>query len=190
MLLHQLHHHHHHLHFLHSQSPLPQIPSPHLPLPSPHTTSPTYAEAPLGYKAVGIRLRDASPSTHHPSEIPSPPLLLSSTTYRDDLPEADMSLRKRARFTALTGRFKVGESSSAAAARQAGHTLAHTVDYGFIDIMYASIRASESRAMTAVSMLRRQRRYFCSMASPYKREADISRHAWSQSESRIQAMEA
>ncbi|GKF80316.1 hypothetical protein Tco_0238918, partial [Tanacetum coccineum] len=104
--------------------------------------------------------------------------------------------------------FEVGESSSAAAARQVGHTLAHTADYGLIDTIDASIRASKrqdaqelyvrcedaqyDRALLGaqVSMLRRQRRYFCSMASPYKREADISRHAWSQSESRIQAMEA
>ncbi|GJX09099.1 hypothetical protein Tco_0198958 [Tanacetum coccineum] len=102
--------------------PLPQIPSPPLPVPSPPlplpslpTTSPTYDEASLGYKAARIRLRAASPSTHHPSEIPSPPL------------------------------FKVEESSSAAAARQVGHTLAHTVDYGFIDTMDASIRAAERR---------------------------------------------
>ncbi|GJY87055.1 hypothetical protein Tco_0501683 [Tanacetum coccineum] len=40
---------------------------------------------------------------------------------------------KRARFTAPTGRFEVGESSSAAIARHARHILAHTVDYGFID---------------------------------------------------------
>ncbi|GKE76729.1 hypothetical protein Tco_1542849 [Tanacetum coccineum] len=173
------------------------IPSPPLPLPSPHTTSPTYAKAPLGYKAVGIRLRDASPSTHHLLEIPSPPLLLPSTTHRDDLLKANMPLRKRTHFTTPTGRFEVGESSSAAAARQVGHTLAHIVDYGLIDTMDASICASKSIAMIAigvvndkVSILRRDRRYFCSMASPYKREAVISRHAWSHSESRIQAMEA
>ncbi|GJR13659.1 hypothetical protein Tco_0796311, partial [Tanacetum coccineum] len=47
-------------------------------------------------------------------------------------------------------RFEVGESSSAAAARQAGHTLAHRVDYGFIDTMDTSIYASESRVMTAI----------------------------------------
>ncbi|GKB54111.1 putative reverse transcriptase domain-containing protein [Tanacetum coccineum] len=64
-----------------------------------------------------------------------------------------MPLRKIARFTTPTGRFEVGESSSAAAARQAGHTLAHTVDYRFIDTMDASIRASESRAMTAVGVV-------------------------------------
>ncbi|GJX47235.1 hypothetical protein Tco_0272425 [Tanacetum coccineum] len=131
-------------------SPLPQIPSPPLPLPSPPTTSPTYVKAPLGYRAVEIQLRDASPSTHHTLEIPSPPLLLPSTTHRGDIPEADMPLRKRARFTAPTGRFEVGESSSATAARQARHTLAHRVDYGFLDNVDAGIRASKSRAMTAI----------------------------------------
>ncbi|GJR26498.1 hypothetical protein Tco_1102730 [Tanacetum coccineum] len=155
--------------------------------------APTYVEGPLGYKAVRIQLRAASPS---------PPLLLPSTTHRYDLPEVNMSLQKRAHFTAPTGRFEVEESLSAAAARQAGHTLAHTVDYGFIDTMDASICATESRAMTAmrvddrallgaqVSILRRERRYFRSMASSYEREAVISRHAWSHSKSRIQAMKA
>ncbi|GKE37967.1 hypothetical protein Tco_1461372 [Tanacetum coccineum] len=114
-------------------SPLPQIPSPPLPVPSPPLAlppptvdSPTYAEAPLGYKAVGIQLRAASPSTHHLLEIPPPPLLLPSTTHRDDLPKADMTLRKRA---------------------------PHRVDYGFIDTMDASIRASESRAMTTMGVV-------------------------------------
>ncbi|GJW41557.1 reverse transcriptase domain-containing protein [Tanacetum coccineum] len=41
---------------------LSQIPSPPLPLPSPPThTSPTYAKVHLGYRAVEIRLRAASP---------------------------------------------------------------------------------------------------------------------------------
>nr|GEV93269.1 hypothetical protein [Tanacetum cinerariifolium] len=124
----------------------------HVPSPRP-TISPTYAEAPLGYRASMIQLRAASPSTHHPPEIPSPPLLLPSTTHRDHLPEADMPLCKKAHFTAPIGRFEVGESSSAAAARQDGHTLAHTVDYGFIDTMDASICVSESRAMNAVGVV-------------------------------------
>nr|GEW17894.1 ribonuclease H-like domain-containing protein [Tanacetum cinerariifolium] len=70
-----------------------------------------------------------------------------------------MSLQKRAHFTAPTGRFKVGESSSVVAARQAGHTLAHTVDYGFIKTMDASIRAAASRSMTAVGVVN-DRRHF------------------------------
>ncbi|GJW51658.1 hypothetical protein Tco_0093009 [Tanacetum coccineum] len=35
-------------------SPLPQIHSPPFPVPSPPTTSPTYTEAPLGYKVAEI----------------------------------------------------------------------------------------------------------------------------------------
>nr|GEZ54176.1 hypothetical protein [Tanacetum cinerariifolium] len=35
----------------------------------------------------------------------------------------------------------------------AGHTLAHTVDYGFVDTIDASICADESRAMTAVGVV-------------------------------------
>ncbi|GKF04799.1 hypothetical protein Tco_0035467 [Tanacetum coccineum] len=98
-------------------SPLPQIPSASLPIPSPPLpptyTSLTYADAPLGYRETMIQSRVTSPSTHHPSEIPSPPLLLPSTTHRDDIPEADIPLWKRARFTAPTSRFEVGESSVA-----------------------------------------------------------------------------
>ncbi|GJV62593.1 hypothetical protein Tco_1473421 [Tanacetum coccineum] len=97
---------------------LPHIPSPPLPLPSPPTTILTYAEAPLGYRAAKIRLRAASPSIHHPSEIPSPPLLLPSTSHRDDFPKADMPLQKRTRFTTPAFGFEVEESSAAAAARQ------------------------------------------------------------------------
>ncbi|GJQ95637.1 putative reverse transcriptase domain-containing protein [Tanacetum coccineum] len=89
-------------------SPLLQIPSPPLPLPSPPTTSPTYVEAPLGYKVARIRLRAASPPTHHLSEIPSPPLLLPSTSHRDDTLEEDMPLWKRARFTTPASGFEIG----------------------------------------------------------------------------------
>ncbi|GJW59852.1 hypothetical protein Tco_0109187 [Tanacetum coccineum] len=132
--------------------PLP-VPSSPLPLPLPPThTSPTYVEAPLGYKAAGIWLRAASPSTHHLSEIPSPPLLLPYTAHRDDILEAKMPLGKRARFSALASRFEVRESLAATAARKAGHALTGSVDYGFIDIVEASIYAAESRAMTAVGV--------------------------------------
>ncbi|GKC12650.1 hypothetical protein Tco_1009432, partial [Tanacetum coccineum] len=46
--------------------------------------------------------------------------------------------------------FEVGESSTAAAARKTGHTLASRVDYEFIDTLDASIRAFEGRVMTAI----------------------------------------
>ncbi|GJX21391.1 putative reverse transcriptase domain-containing protein [Tanacetum coccineum] len=98
---------------------LPQIPSPPLhvsspplPLSSPPITSPTYAEAPLGYRAAEIRMRATSP-----------PLLLPSTYYRTDILEAEMPPWKRPCFTTPAFRFEVGESSAAAAARQSGPTL-------------------------------------------------------------------
>ncbi|GJT14942.1 putative reverse transcriptase domain-containing protein [Tanacetum coccineum] len=173
----------------HIPSPTLHVLSPPLPLPSPPThTRPTYDQTPLGYKATMIQSRAASP--------PPPPslhLLLPSTVHRDDIPEAVMPLRKRARFTTPYYRFKVGESSAAATARQAGHALTSSVDYGFIDIVDASIRASKSKAMTVVgevSLLMRDRRYFRSMASSYEREAAEARRAWAQSKSRSQAMEA
>nr|GEV02382.1 hypothetical protein [Tanacetum cinerariifolium] len=109
-------------------SPLLSVPSPPLPLPSPPTnTNPTYNEALLGYKAAGIRLRAASPPTHHLSEVPSPPLLQPSTLHRDDLLKRNMPLWKRARFTTPVGRLEVRESSAAATTRQHGLYVA-TVD--------------------------------------------------------------
>ncbi|GJV81384.1 hypothetical protein Tco_1517254 [Tanacetum coccineum] len=63
-----------------------------------YSTHPTYSNSLLmirhhwANKAVGIWLRAASPPTHHPSKIPLPPMLLPSTTHRDDLPEANMPL--------------------------------------------------------------------------------------------------
>ncbi|GJX37998.1 hypothetical protein Tco_0251301 [Tanacetum coccineum] len=96
-------------------APTPPLPvaSPPLPLPSPLTTSPTDARAPLGYRAVGIRMRAAAAS---------PPLLLPSTSHRTDVPEAEMPPRKRACFTTPAPGFEIGESSTAGAARRPGPT--------------------------------------------------------------------
>ncbi|GKA65018.1 putative reverse transcriptase domain-containing protein [Tanacetum coccineum] len=139
--------------------PLP-VPYPLLPLPSPPThTSPIYDEAPLCYRAAGIRLRAVSPPIHHLSEIPTPPLLLPSTSHIDDLPEANMPLRKRARFTAPTGRFEVRESSAAAAARQPrvdvatvdatpGRPMSREVGYEIKDVWDDMVRDMEERAPT------------------------------------------
>ncbi|GJZ03249.1 putative reverse transcriptase domain-containing protein [Tanacetum coccineum] len=60
---------------------LPHIPSPPFPIPSPPTTSPTYIEAPLGYRATEIRLRTASPPPlplSSPLPLP-PPIILPRT---------------------------------------------------------------------------------------------------------------
>nr|GEW55773.1 reverse transcriptase domain-containing protein [Tanacetum cinerariifolium] len=152
-------------------SVLPQIPSPPLlasssplplPLPPSHT-SPTYVEAPLGYKAVRIWLRVASPPTHRPSEIPLPPILLPSTLHKDDTPEADMPLQKRARFTTPASGYKV-EESSAAAARQLvldvatldatpRHLVPREVGYGIEDVWDDIVGYIKDRALTTIEGL-------------------------------------
>ncbi|GJS88863.1 hypothetical protein Tco_0771499 [Tanacetum coccineum] len=61
-------------------SPLPQIPSPPLPVSSPLPISPPPLPAspthPLGYRVAMIWLRAESPSTSHPLPLPSPIVLL------------------------------------------------------------------------------------------------------------------
>ncbi|GKF64483.1 hypothetical protein Tco_0187931, partial [Tanacetum coccineum] len=103
------------------------IPSPPLPLPSlPTYASLTYAEAPMGYRAAGIRLRAASPL----------PLPIPSTSSRADIPKADIPPRKRILLTAPTPRFEAGESSTAVA-RQTRSTVSRRVDYSFVDTVGA-----------------------------------------------------
>ncbi|GJW61716.1 hypothetical protein Tco_0111051 [Tanacetum coccineum] len=181
---------------------LPRIPSP------PLHTSPTYAKGPLGYRAAMIQLRAASPSTYHPLHVPSPPLLLPSTAHRTDIPKAEMSPRKRVCFTAPTRRFEVGESSTAAAASiQASKSrvmttveevnemvtdLATTQGQDAHELYVCCEDAQDDQALlrAQISLLTRERRYFCSMASSYEREVVYARQAWSCSEDRSTALEA
>ncbi|GKB01428.1 hypothetical protein Tco_0829472, partial [Tanacetum coccineum] len=131
---------------------LPQILSPPLPLPSPPThTSPTYAEAPLCYRAAGISLRAATPL---PLPTPSLPLLPPATGRREDVLEADVPPRKRLCLTAPTSMFEMGESLAAAATRRPGSFVARRADYGFVDTMDASIRAAEERSVAAVRVVK------------------------------------
>ncbi|GKA63485.1 hypothetical protein Tco_0763091 [Tanacetum coccineum] len=122
-------------------SPLPQFPSPPLhvsspplPLPSPPPTSPTYTEAHLGYRGAGLRLRAALP----------PPFLPSIAQRKESL-EADLPLWKRLCMTALTGRFKIGESSTATAARYVEPALARDDLYRFANTVDAAPGCSMSR---------------------------------------------
>ncbi|GJZ89674.1 hypothetical protein Tco_0661456 [Tanacetum coccineum] len=70
------------------------------------------ARAPLGYRAVGIRIRATSS-----------PLLLPYTSHRTDIPEAEMQPQKRAYLNTLTPRLEIRENLAACAARQLGTTL-------------------------------------------------------------------
>nr|GFB75413.1 hypothetical protein [Tanacetum cinerariifolium] len=122
-------------------------------------------------RASMVLIRSAAPSTFilaplsrtpligTPPLLPIPlptslfplPLLLPSTSCREGIPEADMPLRKKARFTTPTGGYEVGESS-VAAARQIRHAL---------------IVDDSRRAEDRLIRLRRERRYFRTLSTTY-----------------------
>nr|GEX58028.1 hypothetical protein [Tanacetum cinerariifolium] len=88
-------------------------------------------------------------------------LSLPSTSGSESIPEADISLRKRARFTTPTGGYEVGESSVAAAARQIRPALT-----------IADRRRANDRL---IGRLRRERQYFCTLSTTYAQEVAYSR---------------
>ncbi|GKE79894.1 hypothetical protein Tco_1549894, partial [Tanacetum coccineum] len=129
----------------HSLHSLTQIPSLPLHVPSPPTTCPTYGEAPLGCRAVRIRLRAALPLPLPSPPLPpsSSPLLLPSTDRRANISKVVLPPRKRL-CLAPSLRFEVGESSSAAVARPTGGYRAY---YGFISTLDAELRCDRVREM-------------------------------------------
>ncbi|GJY42412.1 reverse transcriptase domain-containing protein [Tanacetum coccineum] len=139
--------------------PLPQIPSPSLPLSPP---SPVLSLAPppspihsLGYRAAMIRISAKAASTSHSLPLPPPSILSPMRSdapssgippplpnhRREDRPEVTLPPRKRLGI-ALGPRYEVGESSSAAAARPARGLRA---DYGFVATMDREIRRDPER---------------------------------------------
>ncbi|GJZ76714.1 hypothetical protein Tco_0641386 [Tanacetum coccineum] len=151
------------------QIPSPSLPlSPPSPVLSP--APPPSPIRSLGYRAAMIRMRAEAASTSHSLPLPppfilsptrsdapssgippplpisvptsSPPLLLPSTSRREDRPEVTLPPRKRLGI-ALGPRYEVGESSfAAAAARPAGGL---RVDYGFVATMDREIRRDPER---------------------------------------------
>nr|GFB04236.1 hypothetical protein [Tanacetum cinerariifolium] len=93
------------------------------------------------------------------SSFPLPSSILS-TSGSESIPEADIPLRKRARFTTLTSRYEIGESS-VAAARQIRPTL--------------TITESRRADVKLIGRLRRERRYFRTVATTYAQEVAHSR---------------
>nr|GFD08380.1 hypothetical protein [Tanacetum cinerariifolium] len=77
------------------------------------------------------------------------------------IPEADIPLQKRARFTSPTSRYEIGESFVAAAARQIRPTLT----------IADKCRADDK----LIGRLRRERRYFRTVAITYAQEVAHSR---------------
>nr|GFD09546.1 hypothetical protein [Tanacetum cinerariifolium] len=84
-----------------------------------------------------------------------------STSGSESILEADIPLRKRARFTTPTGGYEIGKSSVAAAARHIRP--AFTI---------ADSRRAEDRL---IGRLRRERRYFRTFSTTYAKEVAHSR---------------
>nr|GFA99900.1 hypothetical protein [Tanacetum cinerariifolium] len=84
------------------------------------------------------------------------PSSLPSTSGSESIPEADIPLRKRARFTTPTGGYEVGKSSVAAAMRQIKPALT-----------IADRRRADDRL---IGRLRRERRYFRTLSTTYAQE--------------------
>nr|GEY22057.1 putative reverse transcriptase domain-containing protein [Tanacetum cinerariifolium] len=93
--------HHHHLHIVASMVLMRSA------APSTFSLAPLSRTPPIGTPPL-------LPIPLPTSSLPLP-LLLSSTSCREGIPEADMPLQKRARFITPTGGYEVGESSAAAA---------------------------------------------------------------------------
>ncbi|GJZ58655.1 hypothetical protein Tco_0614471 [Tanacetum coccineum] len=132
-----------------------------------------------------------SPPTHHPLPLHAP-----STSRKANIPEAELPPQKRLLLTAPTPRFEIGESSTAAAARQPRSTMARRVDYGFMDTLDASIRASEQKSMAADDhvALRDEvdtlRMYLSSLCTTHKQERVEAHQALDRSEAHIRSLEA
>ncbi|GKB46043.1 hypothetical protein Tco_0896796 [Tanacetum coccineum] len=132
-------------------SPLPQIPSPPLPsIPSPSlpVSPPLLVSSPVPVLSPSPPASPIhAPSSGIPPPLPisvptsSPPLLLPSTSCREDRPEVTLPPRKRLGIT-LGPRYEVGESSSVAAARPDGGLRA---DYGFVATIDREIRHDPER---------------------------------------------
>ncbi|GKD32962.1 hypothetical protein Tco_1248471, partial [Tanacetum coccineum] len=158
-------------------SPLPQISSPPLPPPpsSLHLPPPVPTSLPL----------PLYPLPPLPASLFIPPV-----DRREDTSEAELPPRKRLYLTALTSRYEVGESSTAAPRPTGGHG----ADYGFIGIVdaeeqdtqdiYVVIEDTQDRQThiyQRVVILAEDRQFHYETARLLDQEALVSREAWAHS---------
>ncbi|GKC64805.1 hypothetical protein Tco_1097403 [Tanacetum coccineum] len=108
---------------------------------SPSTHHPLHPSPPLPPPPSSLHLPPPVPTSLPLPSSPLPPLPVSlfippPVDRREDIPEAELPPRKRLCLTALTSRYEVGESSTAAPRPTGGHR----ADYRFIGTMDAEIR--------------------------------------------------
>ncbi|GJX33158.1 UBN2_2 domain-containing protein [Tanacetum coccineum] len=108
---------------------------------SPSTHHPLHPSTPLPPPPSSLHLPPHVPTSLPLPSSPLPPLLASlfiplPVDRKEDTPEAELPPHKRVCLTALTLRYKVGESSTAAPRPTRGHG----IDYGFISTLDAETR--------------------------------------------------
>ncbi|GJV99493.1 hypothetical protein Tco_0635991 [Tanacetum coccineum] len=110
-------------------------------------------------------------------QIPSPPLLPPPYIYHhlEDTFEAELPPRKMLCLTALTSRYEVGESSTAAPRPTGGNG----ADYGFIGTVDAEDR--QTQIYHRVNILAEDRQFHYETAQLLDQEALVSREAWAHS---------
>nr|GEV05712.1 putative reverse transcriptase domain-containing protein [Tanacetum cinerariifolium] len=142
----------------------PQIPMPFrseleikrlLAIPTPPLSLVSPTSYPLPPFLMALSIFTLLPTSSFPL-----PLSLPSTSGTKSIPEADIPLRKRARFTTPTGGYKVGKSFVAAATRQIRPALT-----------IADRHRADDRL---IGRLRRERRYFRTLSTTYAQEALIN----------------
>nr|GEY75301.1 reverse transcriptase domain-containing protein [Tanacetum cinerariifolium] len=130
------------------------VPTPLLP---PSFLSPCIR--PLHTKVAMAQMRAAVPSTYHSLlQSGTPPLLciplpVPSNSRRVEIPEADTAPRKRLLLTAPIRGCEARESSTAAAGKQPGPTMARSVDCSFVDTMETRFRDTDRRMMSTLEMV-------------------------------------
>ncbi|GJX91480.1 hypothetical protein Tco_0344806, partial [Tanacetum coccineum] len=108
---------------------------------SPSTHHPLHPSSPLPPPPLSLHLPPHVPTSLPLPSSPLPPLPASlfippPVNRREDILEAELPPRKRLCLTALTSRYEVGESSTAAPRPTGGHG----IDYGFIGTLDAETR--------------------------------------------------
>ncbi|GJR26266.1 reverse transcriptase domain-containing protein [Tanacetum coccineum] len=124
-----------------------------------------------------------SPPTHHPLSLPAP-----STSHRADIPEAELLPQKGLLLTAPITRFKIRESSSAAAARQPRSTASvYRRESEEFQTRHQDAQDDRAALRDEVDTLRR---YLSSLCTTHKKERVEARQALDRSKAHIRALEA
>ncbi|GKB52339.1 putative reverse transcriptase domain-containing protein [Tanacetum coccineum] len=159
-----------------ASAPTPPLPPPSL-IPTlirpPHTRAAMAQRKAIAPSIYRLLLPAGTPPLL-PIPLPAP-----STSHRADILEANMPPQKRLLLIASIPRVEVGESSTAAAARQPGSTMARWVDHSFVDTMDTRRLAYEQESIETRQALARSEAYIRALEAWIKvLETQAYRHEW------------